>query len=270
MQVTCLAPKARSPTKVPASSNLSGVRLDQAVAQRGLTRSRSAARQLILDGQILVNGVMEKRPACRVMMDATFEFVGVVPPYVSRAGSKLASALDHWHVDVRGQTVLDVGASTGGFTDCLLRRGAACVIAVDVGRDQLDLRLREDDRVQVREQTDVRDLSLLHPEADLVVIDVSFIRLCDVLGAVAACASSATQIIGLLKPQFELSGQDVPRDGVIKDHVVRNSVLDSFLRWSNESGFNVVATVASEVAGGDGNQESFVLLRAPWPTPRDV
>ena len=263
----CPAPRVRSPTKVTASSNRSGLRLDQAVAQRGLTRSRSAARQLILDGQILVNGVSEKRPSRRVTVDAVFEIVGVIPPYVSRAGRKLASALDHWHIDVRGRTALDVGASTGGFTDCLLRRGAACVIAVDVGRDQLDPRLRADDRVQVREQTDVRALPLLHPEANLVVIDVSFVRLRDVLGAVATCASSATQIIGLLKPQFELSGQDVPRDGVIKDHVVRNSVLSCFLQWSNQGGFNVVGTVASDVTGGDGNQESFVLLRPPWPLP---
>lgn len=240
------------------------------MTQRGLVRSRSTARRLVLDGQVLVDGVREKRPARRVPVDAVVELDGAVPPYVSRAGRKLDAVLDHWHIDVRGCTALDVGASTGGFTDCLLRRGAARVIAVDVGREQMDARLRSDDRVHVLEQTDVRDLPVLSPEPDLVVIDVSFVRLRDVLGSVVECAGSVSQIIGLLKPQFELSGRDVPRDGVVKDHVTRNSTLTCFLRWSNLIGFNVVATVASHVTGGDGNQESFVLLRPPWPAPGKV
>ena len=248
----------------------SRARLDQVMAQRGLTRSRSAARRLVLDGQVLVDGMLAKRPGRQVAVDAVVELDGVLPPYVSRAGRKLAAALDHWQIDVSGCTALDVGASTGGFTDCLLRRGAARVIAVDVGHEQLDTRLRADDRVHVLEQTDVRDLPLLRPEPDLVVIDVSFIRLRDVLGSVVACAGSVSQIIGLFKPQFELSGRDVPRDGVIKDHVVRNLTLTGFLGWANRTGFNVVATVASHVTGGNGNQESFVLLRPPWPVPGEV
>ena len=161
-----------------------------------------------------------------------------------------------------------MGASTGGFTDCLLRGGAAQVTAVDVGRGQLAEELKADSRIRVLESTDARDLPTLNPLADIVVVDVSFIRLRDVLRAVLRATPRARWALVLLKPQFELPGRRVPRDGVVKDPGLRNAALLGFLAWARRDGFRVAATAASALAGGDGNQETFVLLRPPWPDRR--
>lgn len=243
-------------------------RLDQLLVARGLARSRSAARHLVKDGAVNVDGRAERRPGRRVSDDAQLELGSQSIPYVSRGGWKLAAALEHYGLALDGLTALDVGASTGGFTDCLLRSGAAQVTAVDVGRGQLAASLRDDPRVRVLESTDARDLPELKPPADIVVMDVSFVRLQDVLPDVLSATPHARWVLALLKPQFELPGRRVPRDGVVKDWTVRNATLVAFLTWAKRRGICVAATVASALSGGDGNQETFVLLRPPWPSLR--
>ncbi|MYD93905.1 MAG: TlyA family RNA methyltransferase [Chloroflexi bacterium] len=236
------------------------IRLDHLLVRRGLARSRSSARQLIRDGEVVVAGHVEKRPGRRVGVDAQIELRGQAPEFVSRGGRKLAAALEHFELGVDGSIALDVGASTGGFTDCLLRAGARRVTAVDVGRDQLAPSLRGDARVCVLESTDARDLSPLDPPPDIVVVDVSFVRLRDVLPAVLAATPDARWVLVLLKPQFELPGHSVPRDGVVKDPSERNAVLLDFLAWAAQRGIGVAGSVASALAGSDGNLETFVLI----------
>lgn len=238
-------------------------RLDHLLVRRGLARSRSSARQLVKDGLVVVAGRIETRPGRRLSVDARIERRGDSSDYVSRGGRKLATALGHFGLGVDGAIALDVGASTGGFTDCLLQAGAEQVTAVDVGRDQLAPSLRTDARVRVRERTDARDLPRLDPSPDIVVVDVSFLRLRDVLPAVLTATPHARWVVALLKPQFELPGQHVPRDGVIKDQRVRNEVLLDFLSWATRQGMCVAGSVVSALPGGDGNQETFVLLRPP-------
>ncbi len=240
-------------------------RLDLTLVDRGLAGSRSHARRLIHDGSITVDGVVVLKPAHRVAAEARLERVPGVVDYVSRGGRKLDAALAHFGLHVTGMRALDVGASTGGFTDCLLTWGAAAVVSVDVGSRQLHPRLRDDPRVESRERTDVRTLDPLAPPAELAVVDVSFIRLRDVLPAVARAAPTARWMLALLKPQFELPGAQVPRDGVIKDPLRRTATLLEFLRWCRDTGFTAVGAVQSPVSGGDGNRETFVLLRPPWP-----
>ncbi len=242
-------------------------RLDHLLVRRGLARSRSAARQMVKDGLVVVAGRVETRPGRRAEADAQIELRGRATEYVSRGGRKLAAALEHFGLGVDGAVALDIGASTGGFTDCLLRAGARHVTAVDVGRAQLAPDLRADPRVRVRERTDARQLPLLSPPPELVVVDVSFVRLLDVLPAVLTAAPHARWALVLLKPQFELRGMQVPRDGVIKDARVRNAVLLDFLDWAVRHDICVVGSTASALTGGDGNQETFMLLRPPWPAP---
>ena len=213
---------------------------------------------------MLLAGRVENRPGRRVSVDAQIELRHQTQEYVSRGGRKLASALEHFGLRVDGAIALDVGASTGGFTDCLLRAGARQVTAVDVGRDQLAPSLRADARVRVLERTDARDLPLLDPSPDIVVVDVSFVRLRDVLPAVLVATPDARWALVLLKPQFELPGHRVPRDGVVKDPRTRNDVLLDFVLWATRQGIRVAGTAVSALAGGDGNQETFVLLRVPW------
>lgn len=217
---------------------------------------------------MLLAGRVENRPGRRVGVGAQIELHDQTPEYVSRGGRKLASALGHFGLRVDGAFALDVGASTGGFTDCLLRAGARQVTAVDVGRDQLALSLRADPRVRVLERTDVRNLPLLAPSPGVVVVDVSFVRLRDVLPDVLAATPKAGWALVLLKPQFELPGNRVPRDGVIKDPRIRNGVMLDFVAWAARQGICVAGTVASALSGSNGNQETFVLLRAPWPNLR--
>lgn len=214
---------------------------------------------------MLLAGRVENRPGRRVSVDAQIKLRHRTQEYVSRGGRKLASALEHFGLRVDGAIALDVGASTGGFSDCLLRAGARHVTAVDVGRDQLAASLRADARVRALERTDARDLPPLDPSPDIVVVDVSFVRLRDVLPSVVAATPDARWTLVLLKPQFELRGVQVPRDGVIKEARVRNAVLLDFLAWAARHDICVAGSMASALTGGDGNQETFVLLQPPWP-----
>ncbi len=185
-----------------------------------------------------------------------------VERYVSRGGRKLEAALDAFAVDVTGLRCLDVGASTGGFTDCLLQHGAASVVAVDVGRGQLHQKLREDPRVTSMERTNARDLPQL-PPLDLFVADVSFISLRKVLPSVATRLPACAPGVVLLKPQFEAGPADVPRGGVVRDEAVRQRVLDEFRQWVLAEGWEVVDSADCAITGDRGNREIVVHMRTP-------
>ncbi len=185
-----------------------------------------------------------------------------VERYVSRGGRKLEAALDAFAVDVTGLRCLDVGASTGGFTDCLLQHGAVSVVAVDVGRGQLHQKLREDPRVTSMERTNARDLPQL-PPLDLFVADVSFISLRKVLPSVATRLPAGAPGVVLLKPQFEAGPADVPRGGVVRDEAVRQRVLDEFRQWALAEGWEVVDSADCALTGDRGNREIVVHMRTP-------
>ncbi len=199
--------------------------------------------------------------------DAAIEVDPEASRYVGRGGRKLAFALDHFGLDPSGLRVLDVGAGTGGFTDVLLQRGAAHVVAVDVGHGQLAAALREDPRVDVREGADIRDVAAIEPPVDAVVVDLAFIRLRDVLDSLVRAAPAAQWMVLLLKPQFELPGRSVPPDGVVKSQAQRDAVLQDFRTWLARAGFVEVGTCPSPVPGVGGNRETFVHLAPPWPAP---
>lgn len=219
---------------------------------------------MILAGDVSVGGRTVTRPATPVTEDA--EVVVAAPPrFVSRGGEKLDHALEAFGLDVRGAVALDVGASTGGFTDCLLQRGAAHVYAVDVGYGQLDYRLRADPRITVVERTNIRYLEALPGgvRADLATIDVSFISLTKVLEPVARLLRPGSPVVALVKPQFEARREEVRRGGVVRDPQVHAAVLGRVAAWAVERGFRVRGLTASPVLGPAGNREFFLLFRSP-------
>ncbi len=211
---------------------------------------------------VRVDGTVATRPAQRVADGAAIE-VREPPPFVSRGGEKLAHALDRTGIDVIGLRCLDVGASTGGFTDCLLQRGAREVVAVDAGYGQLAQQLRDDPRVEVRERTNARTLEPLDPPADLAVVDVSFISLTLVLPAALDSLRGGADVLALVKPQFEAERSDVPRGGVVHDPVVHARVVGRVAAWAVERGARVRGVVRSPLLGPAGNREFFLWLRAP-------
>lgn len=234
------------------------VRLDQLLLQRHLVISRSQAESYIRLGKVTVNGKTIDKPGFFVDPVASVE-LHQDEQYVSRAGLKLASVAKLLKLDFRDKTVLDVGSSTGGFTDYALRRGASKVIAVDVGTDQLHSSLRNHPRIELHEKTDIRDFRLEQP-TDIVVIDVSFISLRDILPHIATClADEKTQIIAMVKPQFE-TGSRLKNAGVVKNNTDRRRILQDFELWSRAS-FRIMAKADSEVAGTHGNRERFYLLK---------
>src|ERR1700694_272289 len=199
-------------------------RLDLLMAERGLAEDRERARIAILAGDVLVNGEAEVRPAASVAQDACIE---LAPPrkYVSRGGEKLEHALDAFGMDIDGLVVVDVGASTGGFTDCLLQHGAARVYAIDVGYGQLDYRLRQNERVVSMERTDIRELAEVPEEPGLATIDVSFIGLENVLPSVQRLLKPGGRIVALVKPQFQAKRNEVRKGGVVKDPLLHATVI---------------------------------------------
>jgi 23S rRNA (cytidine1920-2'-O)/16S rRNA (cytidine1409-2'-O)-methyltransferase len=241
------------------------LRLDQLLVQRGLAASRERAQRLIEAGAVLVAERRVDKPGSRVDLDAELRLLVADHPFVSRGGLKLEGVLDRLAVSVQGRVVADLGASTGGFTDCLLRRGAARVHAVDVGYGILDWRLRQDPRVHVLERTNARHLTAaaLGERVDLVVADLSFISLKLVFPAVREILSAGGMAVLLVKPQFELSARLVGKGGVVRDETLRAQAVDSVLRAALESGFETLGQAASPVPGQKGNQEIFVHLRAP-------
>jgi 23S rRNA (cytidine1920-2'-O)/16S rRNA (cytidine1409-2'-O)-methyltransferase len=248
-------------------------RLDVELVRRGLVPSRTRAAEAISEGRVLVAGVPAQTPARHVAPD---EAVTVTPEaadqYVSRGGRKLAAALDAFHVRVTGRTAVDVGASTGGFTDCLLQRGAAHVYAIDVGRGQLAWKLRTDDRVTVMERTNIRELTAgaLDPVPGLCVADVSFISLRTVAPNLLAIVAGDGDFVLLVKPQFEAGRSRVPRGGVIRDPQVHDTVLREVVEGLDTAGVGVGGLIPSPLRGADGNVEFVAFARRGRATVGDA
>jgi len=240
------------------------VRADQLLVTKGLAPSRAKAQALILAGKVYVAQNRVDKAGAMLADDAAIEVRGEDHPYVSRGGVKLAGALDAFAVDPRGLRCVDLGASTGGFTDCLLQRGAAHVAAVDVGYGQLAHSLRTDARVLVLERTNAKTLEAetVGGAADLVVVDASFIGLGKLLPAIARIMKSGGELVALVKPQFEVGREEAARSrGVVKDPTVRGRAIESVVEEVRDAGFEVLGTTDSTLPGPKGNVEAFVHAR---------
>jgi 23S rRNA (cytidine1920-2'-O)/16S rRNA (cytidine1409-2'-O)-methyltransferase len=243
---------------------VSKVRLDQLLVARGLAPTRARAQALALAGQVTVGGVRVDKAGQLVAEDAVVEVRGNDCPYVSRGGLKLAGALDGFALDVRGMRCLDLGASTGGFTDCLLQRGAVQVVAVDVGYGQLAHSLRVDPRVVVMERTNGRTLTAeaIGGAVDLTVVDASFIGLGKLVEAIARCTRAGGHLVALVKPQFEVGRAEASRGkGVVRDEATRQAAIAGAAGDVKASGFELLAQRDSSVPGPKGNVEAFLLAR---------
>lgn len=235
------------------------VRLDLLMVERGLAESREQAQALIRAGQVLVGGQRADKPGRSVAGDAAIALRKRLP-YVSRGGLKLEAALDGFGLDVRDLVVVDVGASTGGFTDCMLQRGANRVYAIDVGYGQLAWKLRQDPRVVVMERTNIRFVEQLPELADLATVDVSFIGLELVLPVVARLLKADGSIVALVKPQFEAGRHDVGKGGVVRDTAVHRRVLERLVAWAQQNGLRAVGLMPSPITGPSGNVEFLMHL----------
>jgi 23S rRNA (cytidine1920-2'-O)/16S rRNA (cytidine1409-2'-O)-methyltransferase len=246
----------------------SRARLDVAIAARGLAPSRERARRLIMAGCVLVDGQPARHAGSQIAAGARIEIRGTDHEFVSRGGVKLAGALDAFALSPQGRVCVDVGASTGGFTDCLLQRGAICVHAIDVGYGQLAWKLRTDPRVLVRERTNMRTLAphALEPAPSLAVIDASFISLRLVLAPTLAQLDGERDVVALVKPQFEVGRERVGMGGVVRDPGDRRAAVESVVGSAAELGLELVESCDSVLAGAKrGNVEVFVHLRPGVP-----
>ena len=231
---------------------------------RGLVETRTKAQALILAGQVFSKEQRLEKAGLEVLVDIELTIREPLP-YVSRGGLKLAAALDHFQVDVRDLLCLDIGASTGGFTDCLLQRGARRVVALDVGHGQIDWKLRQDPRVEVRENVNAR---YLRPDEfserfDLVVADVSFISLTRILPVVPALIRPGATIINLIKPQFEVGREEVGRGGIVRDEAAQLRVVGEISRFVETLGWRCVGVIDSPIFGADGNREFLGCFISP-------
>ncbi|MBK8479798.1 MAG: TlyA family RNA methyltransferase [Proteobacteria bacterium] len=248
-------------------------RLDLLCVARGLAPSRARAQALIAAGQILVDERVVAQAGTAIPLKAELRLRGEPLPFVSRGGLKLAAALDHFQVACDGVLALDIGASTGGFTDCLLQRGARHVVAIDVGYGQLAWKLRQDTRVSVIERTNARQLSAealrqrLGPAEGwpptLATVDVSFISLRLVLPSIVTCLAPAASIVALVKPQFEVGRAGLARGGVVRDPETRAKAISDIAAWARARGLTVVGGVDAPIAGPKGNLEHLLLLTTP-------
>jgi len=255
--------RAETPTSGRRADRPDRRRLDQLVTERGLCSSRQEAVRLILAGKVRVGGAAAVKPGTLVPHDAVVEVAGPAHRYVSRGGVKLQHALAAFDVTPSGRVCLDVGASTGGFTDCLLQAGARLVIAVDVGYGQLADRLRQDARVHVMERTNIRHLepSGVPASPDLATIDVSFISLRLVLPVVRRLLAPPADVVALVKPQFEVGRGAVGKGGVVRDPALHRSVLESLAATAADLGLFVWGLTASPLLGPMGNREFWLHLR---------
>lgn len=233
-------------------------RLDQALVAQNLVATRSQAESFIKLGSVTVNGKVVTK-AGFLVIDTDELKLTASEQYVSRAGLKLASVASALHVEFKNKTVLDVGSSTGGFTDYALRHGARKVIAVEVGKDQLHQSLHGDPRIELHEQTDIRDFKTDEP-IDIVVADVSFISLREILPSVAKLVGKTTDLVMMVKPQFEAVESSVKHKGVIKNDKMRREILKDFETWARQH-FVILDKADSDIAGAKGNRERFYLLR---------
>jgi 23S rRNA (cytidine1920-2'-O)/16S rRNA (cytidine1409-2'-O)-methyltransferase len=242
-------------------------RADQLLVDRGLAESRSKAQALILAGLVFSGERKIEKAGQPLPADAPLEVRGKDHPWVSRGGIKLAYALDHFGWDVTGAVALDVGSSTGGFTDVLLQKGAAKVFAVDVGTNQLAWKLRQDSRVVVHEQTNARHLTeaIVTEPVDIITCDASFIGLAKVLDAALGFARPGGGLIALVKPQFEAERAEIGKGGVVRDPAVHERVCAAAAAWLRSRGWDVEGIARSPITGPEGNVE--FLLAARWPGP---
>jgi len=247
---------------VPSKPKPGKKRLDLLVVERGLADSREKAQAMILAGEVRVNGSRSDKAGMQVAADARIEVSGTSAKYASRGGLKLEGALEDFAIDVSGKTCLDIGASTGGFTDCLLSNGARCVYAVDVTTEQMVWRLQQDPRVkQIKENArNLRPEQIPEP-ADLVTVDVSFISVAKVLPAVVAAAGPRAEYLILVKPQFELDRGDVGRGGIVRDGALHARAVDRVRTAAEAAGLRVEGVRPSRLIGAEGNQEFFLHAR---------
>jgi 23S rRNA (cytidine1920-2'-O)/16S rRNA (cytidine1409-2'-O)-methyltransferase len=238
------------------------LRIDNLLVKRGLFETREKAQRSIMAGEVRIGEQIAAKASQLVDLDAPVT-IAEAQRYVGRGGQKLEGALDFFHVDVRGKVALDIGASTGGFTDCLLQRGAKKVYAVDVGHGQLAWKIRNDPRVVVLEKVNARSLSREHiPEiVDLAVIDVSFISLTLILPSAFNLIAPDRTIVALIKPQFELARKDVGRGGIVRDPALHERAQRKIVKFAEAAGHRVIGVVPSTITGTDGNQEFFICLR---------
>ncbi len=241
------------------------VRLDKLLLDRGLVASRERARRLIMAGEVWIRDQRVDKPGALVPVDALLQVRGADIPFVSRGGLKLDAALNHWNIDVQGLVAVDVGASTGGFTDCLLQRGARHVFAIDVGYGQFAWSLRQDPRVTLFERANIRafDPAKLPELAELAVIDVSFISLRLVLPAVIKLVVPGAVVLPLVKPQFEVGRTEVGKGGVVRDPELQRSAVDNVSNCGKALGLTYHGDCASPILGPKGNQEFFLYFTVP-------
>jgi len=244
------------------------LRLDKLMLERGLVSSRERAQALILAGRVLVNEQKMEKPGVSIASDATVRVLGDDLPYVSRGGLKLERALAHWEIDLHDRVCLDVGASTGGFTDCMLQHGAAQVIAIDTGYGQIDTRLRQDARVTLLEKTNARYLSSeqLPTKADFLAMDVSFISatlvIPPVVGALRAKGESVSlEVVVLVKPQFEAGRKSIGKGGIVRDEMVQLGALERVKQTVLQIGGSDIESIDSPILGAEGNREFLLHSR---------
>jgi len=236
------------------------LRLDRLLVERGIVESRERGQALIIAGQVLVNGRKQDKSGGLVPEDADIRILGEQLRYVSRGGLKLEAALKEFTVSAENKTALDVGASTGGFTDCLLQHGAGKVYAVDVGYGQLAWKLRQDPRVVIIERVNIRhiDPELVPEPIDIVVIDVSFISLEKVVPSILQFLKPHAEIIALIKPQFEVGKGQVGKGGIVRDEGARTAAVERVTNFFRETGFEVRGVIPSPITGQDGNVEFLI------------
>lgn len=241
-------------------SKIPKMRVDQLLVERGLAESRTRAQALVLAGTVFSGEAKIAKPGQQIAADAPLEVRGRDHPWVSRGGIKLAHAIDHFGLDPAGVTAMDIGSSTGGFTDVLLSKGAAHVFAVDSGTNQLAWKLRQDPRVTVLEQTSARLLTpeLIDAPCSWVVCDASFISLAKVLEVPLKLAASPCRLVALIKPQFEVGRAEVGKGGVVRDPALHQRVCDEVRGWLEESGWQIQGIVESPIKGPEGNVEFLI------------
>jgi len=266
------AAKMRPEKTGPEKSRPPKMRLDLLLVERGLAASRERARALILAGRVLVREQKVDKPGTAVAEDSPIRLLGEDLPYVSRGGLKLAAALDHWQIAVAGRACLDVGASTGGFTDCLLKHGAAHVTAIDTGFGQIDMKLRNDLRIRLMERTNARLLepgSLKTPGQvqgkTLLVMDVSFISATLVFPSVVAATPSLAEAVILVKPQFEAGRQHVGKGGIVRDPAAHELAIAKVAGCVRSLGWEVAGTIPSPITGAEGNREFLLYAKRGGP-----
>ena len=235
-------------------------RIDHLLVERGLAESRARAQALVMAGLVFAGETRVDKPGQQVRDDLAIEVRGRDHPWVGRGGVKLAHAIEHFGVDPKGAVAMDVGSSTGGFTEVLLAHGATHVFAVDVGTNQLAWKLRQDPRVIVHEQTNARNLTaeIIPEPVDIVVCDASFIGLSKVLPAALGLAKSGAKLVALVKPQFEAGREEVGKGGVVRDEAVHRRVCDEAAAWVGSQAWRVLGVTQSPITGPEGNRE-FLL-----------